>query len=253
MASDAGKSNSHQVRPMLVTRVEEARQAVMRRVRLRGTAWGLFAAISFLLAMALFDYLLRQDDIGTRWFLSLITLAGLVFAFVWWTLPAWQWHPSLQQIAQRVEQFFPELHDKISSALFFLQQEEADAAGSSPYFRRKHVSEMTDTLSHTDLSVALNRQLATRSLYALGGGIFVLLSVLLFSPQAFSTALTRLAMPWRTVEWPRTNDLALVDPPKVVPLGGRAMFEVGSLQRKHIVRIGLKVLNLIGCTLTQIT
>ncbi|RCS41085.1 hypothetical protein DTL42_21125 [Bremerella cremea] len=232
MASDAGKSNSHKVRHLLVTRVEEARQAVMRRVRLRGTAWGLFAAISFLLAMALFDYLLRQDDVGTRWFLSLITLAGLAFAFVWWTLPAWQWHPSLQQIAQRIEQFFPELHDKISSALFFLQQDEADAAGSSPYFRRKHISEMTDTLSHTDLSVALNRQLATRSLYALGGGLFVLLTVLVFSPQAFGTALTRLAMPWRTVEWPRVNDLAVVDPPEVVPLGGRAMFEVEDLNQK---------------------
>ncbi|PQO27760.1 hypothetical protein [Blastopirellula marina] len=231
MASDAGKSNAHKVHHMLVDRVEEARQAVMRRVRVRGTAWGLFAAISFILAMALFDYLLRQDDIGTRWFLSLLTLAGLVFAFVWWTLPAWHWHPSLQQIAQRIEQFFPELRDKISSALFFLQQDEADAAGSSPYFRRKQISEMTATLGHTDLSVALNRQLATRSLYALAGVSFVLLSVVAFSPQSFGTAVTRLAMPWRAVEWPRTNDLALVDPPQVVPLGGRANFAVEDLNR----------------------
>lgn len=231
MASDARKSNAPPVSHVLVSRVEEARQAVVRRVRIRGTAWGLFAAISFVLAMALFDYLLRQDDMGTRWFLSLVTLSGLVFAVVWWMVPAWQWQPSLQQIAQRIEQFFPELRDKISSALFFLQQDESDATGSSPYFRRKHIAEMTDTLSHTDLSVALNRQLAARSLYAFGGSIFVLLSVLAFSPQSFSTAIARLAMPWQSVEWPRTNDLALVDPPAVVPLGGRATFEVEDLNQ----------------------
>lgn len=241
MASDARTSNSPKVRHLLVDRVEEARQGAIRRVRIRGTAWGLFAAVSFLLGMALLDFLMRQDDTGTRWFLSLLTLIGLVFAFAWWTLPAWRWHPTLQQIAQRIEQFFPELRDKISSALFFLLQEEEDAKGSSLYFRRKHIGEMADMLGHTDLSVALNRQLATRSLYALGGVTFVLLTLLLFSPAALRTAVTRLAMPWQQVEWPRTNSLALVDPPAVVPLGGRAMFEVEDLNHNLPELVELQV------------
>lgn len=231
MASDAQKSNNRPVHHLVVQRVEEARRGAMRRVRLRGTAWGLAAGMLLVLGMALFDYMLRQDDIGTRWFLSLLTLGGLVFAVVWWIVPAWKWTPSLQQIAQRIEQFFPELRDKISSALFFLEQDEDDAAGSSIYFRRKHISEMADTLTYTDLSVALNRQLATKALYALGGILFVMLSVLLFSPQQFGTAVSRLAMPWRAIEWPRQNNLALVDPPKVVPLGGRAVIEVEDLNR----------------------
>ncbi len=231
MASDAQKPNNRPVHHLVVQRVEEARRGAMRRVRLRGTAWGLAAGMLLLLGMALFDFLLRQDDVGTRWFLSLLTLGGLVFAVIWWIVPAWKWSPSLQQIAQRIEQFFPELRDKISSALFFLEQDEDDAAGSSIYFRRKHISEMADTLTYTDLSVALNRQMATKALYSLFGVVFVLLSVLLFSPQQFSTALTRLAMPWSTIEWPRQNNLALVDPPKVVPLGGRALIEVEDLNR----------------------
>jgi len=241
MASDAKQSNDRPVHHLVVQRIEEARRGAMRRVRLRGTAWGLAAAILLLLGMALFDYLLRQDDVGTRWFLSLVTLAGLVFAVVWWIVPAWQWSPSLQQIAKRIEQFFPELRDKISSALFFLQQDEEDAAGSSVYFRRKHISEMADTLSYTDLSVALNRQLATKALYALFGVIFVALSVLLFSPQQFGTAVTRLAMPWKTIEWPRQNNLALVDPPEVVPLGGRAVIEVEDLNRNLPEMVELQV------------
>lgn len=241
MASDAQKSNNRPVHHLVVQRVEEARRGAMRRVRLRGTAWGLAAGMLLLLGMALFDYLLRQDDIGTRWFLSLITLGGLVFAVIWWMVPAWNWSPSLQQIAQRIEQFFPELRDKISSALFFLEQDEQDAAGSSIYFRRKHISEMADTLTYTDLSVALNRHLATKALYALGGVIFVTLSVLLFSPQQFGTAVSRLAMPWKSIEWPRQNNLALVDPPKVVPLGGRAVIEVEDLNRNLPEMVELQV------------
>ncbi|WDI43269.1 DUF4175 family protein [Bremerella sp. P1] len=241
MASDAQKSNTRPVHHLVVQRVEEARRGAMRRVRLRGTAWGLAAGMLLLLGMALFDYLLRQDDIGTRWFLSLITLGGLVFAVIWWMVPAWNWSPSLQQIAQRIEQFFPELRDKISSALFFLEQDEQDAAGSSIYFRRKHISEMADTLTYTDLSVALNRHLATKALYALGGVIFVTLSVLLFSPQQFGTAVSRLAMPWKSIEWPRQNNLALVDPPKVVPLGGRAVIEVEDLNRNLPEMVELQV------------
>ncbi|PQO39287.1 hypothetical protein C5Y96_05380 [Blastopirellula marina] len=241
MASDAQKSNSRSVHHLVVQRVEEARRGAMRRVRLRGTAWGLAAGLLLLLGMALFDYLLRQDDFGTRWFLSLVTLGGLVFAVVWWIIPAWKWAPSLQQIAQRIEQFFPELRDKISSALFFLEQDEEDAAGSSAYFRRKHIAEMADTLTYTDLSVALNRHLATKAIYALGGVVFVFLSVLLFSPQQFGTAVSRLAMPWSTIEWPRQNNLALIDPPKIVPLGGRAVIEVEDLNHNLPAMVELQV------------
>lgn len=241
MASDANKSNNRPVHHLVVQRVEEARRGAMRRVRLRGTAWGLVAGMLLLLGMALFDYLLRQDDVGTRWFLSLLTLGGLLFAIVWWIVPAWKWSPSLQQIAQRIEQFFPELRDKISSALFFLEQNEDDAAGSSVYFRRKHISEMADTLTYTDLSVALNRHLATKAVYALLGVVFVTISVLLFSPQQFRTAVARLAMPWSNIEWPRQNNLALVDPPKVVPLGGRAVIEVEDLNRNLPEMVELQV------------
>lgn len=241
MASDAQKPNSRPVHHLVVQRVEEARRGAMRRVRLRGTAWGLAIAMLLLLGMALFDYLLRQDDIGTRWFLSLVTLGGLAFTVVWWIIPAWKWAPSLQQIAQRIEQFFPELRDKISSALFFLDQDEEDAAGSSAYFRRKHIAEMTDTLTYTDLSVALNRHLATKSIYAFCSVVFVMLSVLLFSPQQFSTAVSRLAMPWSTIEWPRQNNLALVDPPKVVPLGGRAVIEVEDLNHNLPAIVELQI------------
>lgn len=241
MASDAQKSNDRPVHHLVVQRVEEARRGAMRRVRLRGTAWGLAVGMLLLLGMSLFDYLLRQDDMGTRWFLSLVTLGGLVFAVVWWIIPAWKWSPSLQQIAQRIEQFFPELRDKVSSALFFLEQDEEDAAGSSVYFRRKHISEMADTLTYTDLSVALNRQLATKALYALGGIVFVVLSVLLFSPQQFGTAVSRLALPWKAIQWPRQNNLALVDPPHVVSLGGRAVIEVEDLNRNLPEMVELQV------------
>ena len=151
-------SNRHPV----VEKVAAARQGAVWRVRLRGTAWALCATLAIVLAMILLDALLRQEDVGTRWFLSLVTLAAMIAAGVVWIVPAWKWNPTLLQVAQRIERFYPELRDKISSALFFLEQDEDDAAGSSPYFRRRHVHQMADVLAYTDVSVALNRHLAQR-------------------------------------------------------------------------------------------
>ncbi|MEW4451764.1 hypothetical protein AB1L30_03665 [Bremerella sp. JC817] len=241
MASETSKSNASTGDHIVVRRVEEARRGAMRRVRVRGTAWAVVAAVAFLLGMALFDYLLRQDDIGTRWFLSLITFGGVLFCGYFWLLPAWRWAPSLQQIAQRIEQFFPEMRDRISSALFFLGQDEKDASGSSTYFRHKQINETAATLTYTDLSVALNRNLATRAVYATIGMTLVLLSVMFFSPQQLTTAVARLAMPWKTIEWPRHNNLALVDPPLVVPMGGRATIMVEDINGRMPEQLELQV------------
>lgn len=226
MASAPPPTSTLPNRHPVVEKVAAARQRVIWRVRLRGTAWALCAALAIVLAMVLLDALLRQEDVGTRWFLSLLMLAAMIAAGVIWIVPAWTWNPTLMQIAQRIERFFPDLRDKISSALFFLEQDEDDAAGSSPYFRRRHVHQMADVLSYTDVSVALNRHLAQRSLVALAGMVTLLLLFLFFAPQTVSTAMARLAQPWQAISWPRVNNLVLVDPPTVVPLGGRANIQV---------------------------
>ncbi len=225
MASAAEPRRTASNHPV-VAKVERARRLAIRRVRLRGTAWGVCVGLTLLVGVGLLDYLLRQDDLGTRWFLSLLTAACLVVTVGWWVLPAWRWNPSLQQTAHRIEQFFPEMRDKISSALFFLQQEEADAAGSSPYFRRRHLHQMADVLSYTDIEAALNRRVAEKALYALVAVVAACLALLLLAPDTTTTAMARLAMPWRDISWPRQYNLILIDPPAVVPLGGRASIAV---------------------------
>src|SRR5690554_6931460 len=128
--------------PIVVT-LEYARRKVVRAVRLRATAWTICAVVGILFAAGFMDYLLRQNDAGTRWFLSLATLAAIVAVVVRLLLPAWQWRPHLLDIAPRVERFFPDLRDRLTNALFFLGQAEEDAVGSSPMLRRRQIHETT--------------------------------------------------------------------------------------------------------------
>jgi len=226
MATASPPRQSDVVDHPIIEKLTSARRTVINRVRLRGTLWGLVSLVSIWLAMSLLDYILRQDDAGTRWFLSVCIYGAIGSAIAWLVLPAWRWQPTLSQIAKRIETFFPDLKDKVSSALFFLQQSEEDARGSSSYMRRRHVNLVSDTLSYTDLSVALNRNLTHRSMYGLGLVVLLLIWLGIFAPQFVTIATSRLAMPWESISWPRTNRLAMVDPPSVVSQGARAVFYV---------------------------
>lgn len=225
----------------IVIALEHARRKVVRSVRLRGLAWTVSALVGILLAAGLIDFLLRQNDVGTRWLLSLATLAAMVAVVVRLLVPAWSWRPTLLDIAPRIERFFPSLRDRLTNALFFLGQADQDVGGGSPVLRRRQIHATTARLQEVDIEAALNRHLANRSVlltfFVLMGATLVVLAV----PSGSATAVSRLLMPWARFEWPRTNQLSVVEPPKTVALGSTLFLEVEDLNGKLPDLVELKL------------
>ncbi|MEX2357346.1 MAG: hypothetical protein WEE51_03390, partial [Pirellulaceae bacterium] len=225
----------------IVVALEHARRKVVKAVRVRGLAWTVSALVGILLTAGLIDFLLRQNDLGTRWLLSLATLAAMVAVVARLLLPAWRWRPTLLDIAPRIERFFPSLRDRLTNALFFLGQADQEVGSGSPMLRRRQIHATTARLQEVDIEAALNRHLANRSVlltfFVLMGATLVVLAV----PGGAATAVSRLLMPWAGFEWPRTHQLAVVEPPQTVALGSTLFLEVEDLNGKLPEQVQLQL------------
>ena len=113
--------------------VQEKVRAIQRRAwRLRavcaGGLWlsGVLGAV-FLAGLA--DYCLRLDDTGVRLLSSAAVLAVCGWCLWRFVVPVFVRRLSELEVAQRIEQRFPQLCDRLSSAVAFLGQSEAAAGG----------------------------------------------------------------------------------------------------------------------------
>src|SRR5262245_1940004 len=114
--------------------------AVARRVsRLRGAYLAssyFLAAVGIIGAGVLADYLLRPHDPGLRWIVSLALLGALGWAFYRLVFSSLQGKSNSIAVAQRIEQHFPSLGKRLSSAIAFLGQSPSDTTAGSLDLRR---------------------------------------------------------------------------------------------------------------------
>jgi hypothetical protein len=203
----------------------EQRVSAVRRQAIglvRAHALGLFASacVAILLAFGLCDYFLRFQDRGARWILSCFAV-GLM-AWAGWRLvrPALRYRASLVQVAQRIEQRFPELGQRLSSAIDFLHHSEADVAAGSRDLRRAVISEAQALSSDLDFSRAIDSRPIRRRGLALAVVVTACLALLgVGAPRSSLLALERLLMPWRDAAWPRRHSLEFVRRPQKLAVG----------------------------------
>ena len=133
-----GKAALHRRHRALPLRekVRSVGRRVGRLVLLHGLAWlvGAFLLVAFLLGLA--DYLLRVQDFGVRLIGWLGLVAVVCAGFYYVVYPALVFNPTDLEIARRLERFFPQLSDRLSSALAFLDQSEDDPLAGSAALRR---------------------------------------------------------------------------------------------------------------------
>lgn len=203
----------------LEQRVDQVRRWWNRRALVEAVAWAMAVVVLACLVAGVVDYALRSTDRGLRILLS-VALAGAIGYGVWRLARWWRrqrfTHLTAAQALQRV---FPQLGDRLASAIEFLRQEEDDATAGSARLRRAVVADTTAALDQLPAEQAVEgRQTARAVAVAVAG--FVLLALLaVFAPSAVRTAAARLAAPWNNVEWPRRHDLAFVDPPQLIARG----------------------------------
>ncbi|MFI4873749.1 MAG: hypothetical protein ACIALR_00310, partial [Blastopirellula sp. JB062] len=200
----------------IVQHVERIRSRAMRLVRLRAFLGCVAALLGVLGGTALLDYLVHSEELGTRIFFSCVTWGGGLAVAIYGLRPAWRWKPTLLATAQRIETFFPQFRDRLTSSLEFLER---DSATGSVALQRNLVAQTEAELQSYDLDAAINRDLYKRAALVAIAALAVAAIFSVVVPQHARTAATRLALPWLDAPWPRVHQLQFVDPPSSVAIG----------------------------------
>ena len=203
----------------LVEKLEHLAGGWNRRVVVSFAATAIAAALAVVFVGGLLDYLVRPHDTGLRTLLSLAVAGGIIFAGVWAARNIRRRQHSPFGIARQVEQTFPELGDRLASAVEFLQQDEADARAGSAELRRRVISEATAASDTVTVAEALTLPGERRWLPSMIAALAVLAVLLVATPSLVATAAMRLVAPWGNAAWPRDVHLAFVELPTLVARG----------------------------------
>jgi hypothetical protein len=218
------------MRHPLAQRVDAVRRRAVRLVRAHALAWWVAALLAIVLVLAGADYVLRLQDAGARWIITFLGLAAASVA-AWKLLgPAMEYRLSLVQVAHRIEKVFPQLGQRLSSAMDFMAQDEADKSAGSADLRRAVVAEAEAASVALDFRQAIDSR---RTVQALAAALVALLiggAMFWASERAANLALARLAMPWRNdLAWPREHTLQFLKQPDKLAAGDD--FEVELVDR----------------------
>ena len=218
--------------PSLQTRVDHIRRGARRIVWLHALGWVLAAVLATAMLAAGIDYLLRPNDLVLRSLLTLIVIAVLAWASKRWLLPAWQYRPSLLEIAQRIELRWPRLGGRLSSSIAFLSQSDDSAQAGSLALRRRVVAEAEAVSAEFDFRGALNPQPQFMGMAASGLVALVLVVLTALNGQTVALAAGRLALPWSSMAWPRWNHLQFANVPPQLARGQALELSVVDEQRR---------------------
>jgi hypothetical protein len=205
-----------------------------RLILLRGRArrllaiYGIGAFLAGVLGGAMMlgwlDYLLRFEDRGLRIMASL-ALAGVIG----WTAYRFVYLPRRKRLddlalALKVERQFPNLEDRLASAVEFLGQDEDDPTAGSPALRRAVIAQTVAETENLDFSGVLDARPAARGAWTAAAACLLAAIFVLLDPIIAGTAIVRLLNPLSDAAWPRKNHLTIRDPVEKVARGGA--FEV---------------------------
>src|SRR5438067_492134 len=147
----------------LSERVTAVRTVATRLVWLYGLARFVAAAVVVIGLYGLSDYLLRFNDPVARWLLSFLAGISLGWAFYKLVLPALAFRPSAIATARRIEHHFPQLGERLSSAIAFLSEAERDPTAGSANLRRAVIAQAEALSAHSDFRLALDARPTRRA------------------------------------------------------------------------------------------
>ncbi len=203
----------------LTTKVNAVRHAATRAVRLRGVSLGLAAVLGSGTVIGLVDYMLRSEELGVRLIFSLLILGATIAAVMRWIVPSLKPRLSDVQVAQYVERRFPQLSDRLSSAVQFLEESEDDPMAGSAALRKAVVADAMSDIQSLDLKQALNYHAARKALGTLCAAVAIICLFAIANSSGVKLAAQRMLLPWEEFAWPRHTNLVVIDPIKRLAVG----------------------------------
>ena len=147
----------------LEQRLTQLRRRVERLLAVYGVCALLAGVLGGAMVLGWLDYLVRFQDRGLRIMASL-ALSGAVG----WTAYRFFYLPRRKRLgdvdlALTVERRFPNLEDRLASAVEFLRQDEDDPTAGSPALRRAVIAQTVAETENLDFDAVLDARPATRA------------------------------------------------------------------------------------------
>lgn len=198
----------------LIVRLEQMRRRVRRLLFLIGLGWTLVAVLLCGMAAVTTDYLFGLPTI-MRWGLLVIGSLGTVAAFYWLAIRPLLLPLSVPALAQHLQGQFPDLDDRLASAVQFLLYPQT----GSPALVQQALAEAEEKLHNVPLEKALNWRPVKHALAAAGGMLLLAVGLVAVDTASARIGLTRLVMPWAGASWPKWVQIATLTGSAKVPLG----------------------------------
>jgi hypothetical protein len=181
-----------------------------------GIALLIATAIAAILAIIAIDYFVHLPAAGRIVFLilALLAIAWLLIRRI--ALPVMQ-KISLPFLAARIEQAFPQFHDRLRSTVDFT----AEQIPGSDAMKARVIAETNELFQQIDIRQAISRKPLYQSLTAAATALLaIILLAALVSPFYRQLALDRLLHPFAAPAWPKSVQIDLLDtlPPRI-PVG----------------------------------
>lgn len=213
----------------LQLKLDLLRRQVRRLITLYGVGWTVATALIVVVVMGLLDYLLHFDDRGLRIMATAAAAGALAWAGYRRLLRPLAVRLSDVDLARRVQRQFPELGDRLASAVEFLRQPEDDPTAGSVALRRAVIVDATAATEGLDFRQIVAPRPAVGATLAATAALALALSLIVLDPMSSQIALARLANPFGNVGWPQMTHLALRQKVTRVARGGDFEVEVVDL------------------------
>jgi hypothetical protein len=197
---------------VLRQQIARVRRQARRLLLLHAAAWIIGVAVAVALGLVLVDFFARFDGRGFRVALTVAAVCAICWTIYRFLVPALRQPMDDVHLARRVERRYPELTDRLSSSLNFLDQAEDDPQAGSSELRRAVIAEAAAEVEHLNWTAVLNRGPALVATAAAGVVLILGAALVFLRPAEAKVGLSRLVAPWNDVAWPRTHRLALREP-----------------------------------------
>lgn len=193
--------------PSLSDRFHELRQHLRWAGVIRGGALVVIVAVVAATLAGSVDALTRSGSAPWRLLLTATVVVPIVWTAAAVLIPPLRSRPSDVELARRVERLDASWGGRLSAAAAF--QTMTPTVGS-PELQREVVTGISRRLADRALPDLVDRSRVSRPVLLAAGAIVVAVLIAALSPSATGTAMSRLALPFAAIEWPRKVDLQML-------------------------------------------
>ena len=194
----------------LESRIANLRSRVRRLVALHGLGWVIGVVLPLAILAGLADWLIHLDS-GVR--LTFLFALGAVAA---WLIYRYVVMPLIVRfadldIAQRIEDRWPGLNDRLTSTVQFLKASGDEDRLGSRQLRDATVRQTLEETGRLDFREAIEPRPAFRALGVAAAALAFLISLFAVDFASSGIAARRLLMPFGSARWPQATHLTLLD------------------------------------------